>query len=134
MIDSMSEGRCVDWAEKYRPASLSDVLGNDAAVKALKKWAEAFGSGRKAAILYGGPGVGKTSAALALAHDMGWDYIEMNASDQRTKDAINKVAGSASKTGTFGGTNERRLLILDEADNLHGNYDRGGEADHHQRH
>jgi replication factor C large subunit len=118
----------VDWAEKYRPASLSDVVGNDAAVKALKRWAESFGSGKNAAILYGGPGIGKTSAALALAHDMGWDYIEMNASDQRTKNAINKVAGSASKTGTFGGTNERRLLILDEADNLHGNYDRGGEA------
>jgi replication factor C large subunit len=124
----MSEERCMDWAEKYRPVSLSDVMGNDAAVKALRKWAETFGTGKKAAILYGGPGIGKTSAALALAHDMGWDYIEMNASDQRTKDAINKVAGSASKTGTFGGTNERRLLILDEADNLHGNYDRGGEA------
>ncbi|HTY92101.1 MAG TPA: replication factor C large subunit [Methanocella sp.] len=124
----MSEESRLDWAEKYRPVSLSDVVGNDAAVKALKKWAESFDSGKKAAILYGGPGIGKTSAALALAHDMGWDYIEMNASDQRTKDAINKVAGSASKTGTFGGTNERRLLILDEADNLHGNYDRGGEA------
>lgn len=124
----MSEESRLDWAEKYRPVSLSDVVGNDAAVKALKKWVEGFGSGKKAVILYGGPGIGKTSAALALAHDLGWDYIEMNASDQRTKDAINKVAGSASKTGTFGGTNGRRLLILDEADNLHGNYDRGGEA------
>ena len=118
----------LDWAEKYRPVSLSDVAGNDAAVKALKKWAESFGTGKKAVILYGGPGIGKTSAALALAHDMGWDFIEMNASDQRTKDAINKVAGSASRSGTFGGSKERRLLILDEADNLHGNADRGGES------
>lgn len=117
-----------DWAEKYRPVSLNDIIGNEAAVKALKKWAENFDSGKRAVILYGGPGVGKTSAALALAHDMGWDYIEMNASDQRTKDAINEVAGSASRTGTFGGARERRLLILDEADNLHGTYDRGGES------
>ncbi|HTX44381.1 MAG TPA: AAA family ATPase, partial [Methanocella sp.] len=124
----MSEAGCMDWAEKYRPISLSDVIGNDAAVKALKKWAATFGEGKRAAILYGGPGVGKTSAALALAHDMGWDFIEMNASDQRTKDAINRVAGSASKTGTFEGARERRLIILDEADNLHGNADRGGEA------
>jgi len=129
----MSEGQaCVeggmDWAEKYRPESLGDILGNDAAVKALKNWAVTFGTGKRAVILYGSPGVGKTSAALALAHDMGWDYIEMNASDQRTKGAIDKIAGSASKTGTFGGTNERRLLILDEADNLHGNADRGGES------
>jgi replication factor C large subunit len=118
----------MDWAEKYRPVSLSDILGNDAAVKALKKWATTFGTGKRAVILYGGPGIGKTSAALALAHDMGWDFIEMNASDQRTKDAINKVAGAASRTGTFEGTRERRLIILDEADNLHGNADRGGEA------
>ncbi len=127
MLESMNDGH-MDWAEKYRPASLSDVVGNDAAVKALKKWASTYGEGKRAVILYGSPGVGKTSAALALARDMGWDYIEMNASDQRTKDAINKVAGAASKTGTFEGTRERRLIILDEADNLHGNADRGGEA------
>lgn len=118
----------MDWAEKYRPVSLGEIVGNDAAVKALKKWASSFDTGKKAVILYGGPGIGKTSAALALAHDMGWDFIEMNASDQRTKDAINKVAGSASKTGTFEGAKERRLIILDEADNLHGNADRGGES------
>lgn len=118
----------MDWAEKYRPVSLGEIVGNDAAVKALKKWASSFDTGKKAVILYGGPGIGKTSAALALAHDTGWDFIEMNASDQRTKDAINKIAGSASKTGTFEGAKERRLIILDEADNLHGNADRGGES------
>ncbi|CAJ36999.1 replication factor C large subunit [Methanocella arvoryzae] len=117
-----------DWTEKYRPVSLADIVGNDAAVKALRQWAETFGTGKKAVILYGGPGVGKTSAALALAHDMGWDYIELNASDVRTKDAINRIAGPAAMAGTFEGTGGRRLVILDEADNLHGNYDRGGEA------
>jgi replication factor C large subunit len=74
----------LDWTEKYRPVSLSDVLGNDAAVKALRQWATTFGTGKRAVILYGSPGTGKTSAALALAHDLGWDYIEMNASDQPT--------------------------------------------------
>lgn len=117
-----------DWAEKYRPTSLSDIVGNEAAVKALRHWAETFGTGKKAVILYGSPGVGKTSAALALAHDLGWDYIELNASDVRTKDAINRIAGPAATAGTFEGIGGRRLVILDEADNLHGNYDRGGEA------
>jgi replication factor C large subunit len=123
----------LDWTEKYRPESLGDIVGNDAAVKALRQWAENFGQGKKApekraVILYGPPGTGKTSAALALARDMGWDYIEMNASDVRTKDAINRIAGPAATAGTFEGTGGRRLVILDEADNLHGNYDRGGEA------
>ncbi|HMK46577.1 MAG TPA: replication factor C large subunit [Methanocella sp.] len=118
----------LEWTEKYRPVSLRDIVGNDAAVKALRQWAETFSSGKKAAILYGGPGVGKTSAALALAHDMGWDYIELNASDVRTKNEINRIAGPAAMAGTFEGAAGRRLVILDEADNLHGNADRGGEA------
>jgi replication factor C large subunit len=118
----------LDWMEKYRPVSLSDVVGNDAAVKALKQWAATFGSGKRAVILYGSPGTGKTSAALALAHDLGWDYIEMNASDQRNKNVVQQIAGTAAKAGTFEGTSGRRLIILDEADNLSGNQDRGGEG------
>ncbi len=117
-----------DWAEKYRPVSLDDIVGNDAAVKALRQWAETFGTGKRAVILYGGPGVGKTSAALALAHDLDWDYIELNASDVRTRDAINRIAGPAATAGTFEGIAGKRLVIIDEADNLHGNADRGGEA------
>lgn len=118
----------LDWTEKYRPKSLSDVVGNDAAVKALRQWAMTFGSGKKAVILYGSPGVGKTSAALALANDLGWEYIEMNASDQRNKNIVQQIAGSASKAGTFEGVRGRRLIVLDEADNLSGNQDRGGES------
>ncbi|MCD1294213.1 replication protein C [Methanocella sp. CWC-04] len=121
-------GDYLDWAEKYRPTSLKDVVGNDAAVKALRQWAETFSTGKKAVILHGGPGIGKTSAAIALANDLGWDYIELNASDTRTKDAINKIAGAASKAGTFEGAGGRKLIILDEADNIHGTSDRGGEA------
>ncbi|HUL61685.1 MAG TPA: replication factor C large subunit [Methanocella sp.] len=118
----------LDWTEKYRPVSLSDIAGNDAAVKALRHWAETFGAGKRAVILYGGPGTGKTSAALALAHDLGWEYIEMNASDQRNKNVVQQIAGSAAKAGTFEGTGGRRLIVLDEADNLSGTYDRGGEG------
>lgn len=118
----------LDWTEKYRPRTLSDVVGNDAAVKALRQWAETFGSGKRAVILYGSPGVGKTSAALALANDKDWEYIEMNASDQRNKAVVQQIAGSAAKAGTFEGIGGRRLIVLDEADNLSGNQDRGGES------
>jgi replication factor C large subunit len=118
----------LDWTEKYRPVSLGDVLGNDAAVKALRQWAATFDTGKRAVILYGPPGTGKTSAALALAHDLGWDFIEMNASDQRNKNVVQQIAGTAAKAGTFEGTGGRRLIILDEADNLSGNQDRGGES------
>jgi replication factor C large subunit len=58
---------------------------------------------------------------------MGWPTIELNASDSRTKDVINQVAGEAAKSGTLSaGGSGRRLVIMDEADNIHGNSDRGG--------
>lgn len=119
----------VKWTEKYRPSSLKEILGNGKAVDELLAWANSWERGAPisgAVILYGPAGTGKTSAALALARQFGWDWIEMNASDARTAGAIQKIAGPASQSRTFSG--QRRLVILDEADNLHGTADRGGAA------
>ncbi|MEF8853653.1 MAG: replication factor C large subunit, partial [Haloarculaceae archaeon] len=117
----------MDWTEKYRPSSLAEIRGNDKARDALREWAETWDDHREAVILHGSPGVGKTSSAHALANDMGWPTIELNASDSRTRDVIERVAGEAAKSGTLSaGGSGRRLVILDEADNLHGNVDRGG--------
>ncbi|WP_436933894.1 replication factor C large subunit [Halovenus marina] len=115
-----------DWTERYRPSSLSEVRGNDSARDAVREWADSWDSHREAVILHGPPGVGKTSAAHALAADKGWPTIELNASDSRTKDVIERVAGEAAKSATLTGGSNRRLVILDEADNVHGNADRGG--------
>ncbi|GAA0468218.1 replication factor C large subunit [Halococcus dombrowskii] len=117
----------MDWTEKYRPSTLSEVRGNNKARDALAEWAETWDEHREAVVLHGAPGVGKTSAAHALAADMDWPTIELNASNQRTKSVIERVAGEAAKSGTLtGGSAGRRLVIMDEADNLHGNVDRGG--------
>ena len=117
-----------DWTEKYRPTKLKQILGNDSSVDELRSWAENWENEESAAILHGRPGIGKTTTAHALGNDMGWDVMEMNASDERTGDIIERIAGEASQTGTLttAGTSGRRLVVLDEADNLHGNADRGG--------
>jgi replication factor C large subunit len=116
-----------DWTETYRPSTLAEVRGNDKARDALKKWADTWEDHREAVVLHGSPGVGKTSAAHALANDLGWPTIELNASDARTKDVIERVAGEAAKSGTLSqGGSGRRVVIMDEADNIHGNADRGG--------
>jgi len=116
-----------DWTERYRPTTLAEVRGNDKARDALKKWADTWERHREAVIVHGAPGIGKTSAAHALANDLGWPTIELNASDSRTKDVIERVAGEAAKSGTLtAGGAGRRVVIMDEADNIHGNADRGG--------
>jgi replication factor C large subunit len=119
-----------DWTEKYRPTTLSEVRGNNKARDQLEEWAGTWNDHRKSVIVHGSPGVGKTSAAHALANDMGWPVMELNASDSRGADVIERVAGEASKSGTLtGGEAGRRLVILDEADNFHGNADYGGSRE-----
>ncbi len=115
-----------DWTERYRPSTLSEVRGNDKARDAFEKWAKTWDEHGEAVVIYGSPGVGKTSAAHALANDMGWPLLEMNASDARTADEIERFAGRAAANTTLDGG--RQLIILDEADNLHRHKDRGGAA------
>lgn len=76
----------------------------------------------------GPPGVGKTTAAHAIANEFGWTVVEMNASDARNQSAIDQVAGRAAITHTLGDTGRfrtaanggRSLILLDEADCLTG--------------
>lgn len=131
--DEMQE----EWTEKYRPKTLSEVIGNDDAVRRMRRWAESWSKGVprvKALVLRGEPGTGKTSSALALARDYDWDVVEMNASDHRNADSIRRVAGlgAISQTFTLDGEfmstvqGKRKLIVLDEADNLFGREDFGG--------
>ena len=115
------------WAVKHKPKSLADIIGNAEAIEKLIEWTKSWEKGipkKRAAFLYGPPGVGKTVTVEALAHDYGMEFVEKNASDYRTEEAINRFAGLASQYGSlFGG---KRIILLDELDGLTGTSDRGG--------
>ena len=126
-----------NWTEKYRPSSLNEIVGNGDAIKELKKWGTEWKEKipkKRAIIIAGKPGIGKTSAAVALANDFNWEIIELNASDDRNREKIRKVATSGALNETIANSGEyipsrKKLIVLDEADNLYEREgDRGGKG------
>ena len=115
------------WTIKHKPKSTTEIVGNKSAIKVLRDWLHSWEKGapkKRAAFLYGPPGIGKTVTIEALAHELQMELVEKNASDYRTEDAIYRFAGLASQYGSlFGG---KRIVLLDELDGLMGNADKGG--------
>ncbi|MFQ6095489.1 MAG: replication factor C large subunit [Candidatus Bathyarchaeia archaeon] len=117
----------VPWTEKYRPKTLSEVVGNRQAIGKVIDWVKSWDRGvpkKRAAFVYGPPGVGKTVAVEALARDFNMELVESNASDYRTATAVKRFAGRASEYSTLFG--KKRIILFDELDGITGTADRGG--------
>jgi replication factor C large subunit len=117
------------WVEKYRPKKIVDVIGNEEAKTAFVEWLKNTRRTKKAVLLYGPPGVGKTTLVNAAANEFGFRVVEMNASDARNEKAITKVAGPATAFAaldTFSTESKGNVLFMDEVDGIAGNEDRGG--------
>lgn len=117
------------WVEKYRPKKIVDIIGNDEAKAAFVEWLKNKRRTKKAILLYGPPGVGKTTLVNAAANEFGFSVIEMNASDTRSEKAISAVARPATSfiaLDTFSTESKGNILFLDEVDGIAGNEDRGG--------
>jgi replication factor C large subunit len=115
------------WTVKHKPKTLSEVVGNEEAIEKLSSWVKSWNKGipkRRAAFLYGAPGIGKTLSVEALATDLNMELVERNASDYRTEEAVQRFAGLASQYGTLFG--KKRLILFDELDGITGKEDRGG--------
>jgi len=115
----------IPWTEKYRPKRLRDIVGNLEAKRKILDFIRNFSKQRKRAImLYGPAGSGKTSIAYALASEFGYEIIEMNASDFRTKYDIQDIIGKALKQKSL--FSKGKVILVDEVDGITGNKDRGG--------
>lgn len=117
------------WVEKYRPQKISDVIGNAQAKNTFVNWLKSKRRRKKAVLLYGPAGVGKTALVNAVSNQLNFTVVEMNASDTRTKKAINKVGKPATSyiaLNKFSTETKGNILFLDEVDGVFGQQDRGG--------
>lgn len=99
-------------AERLRPQTVSDVLGQEHILNEKLPLAKLIKSGRLLnLIVTGPPGTGKTSFAKAMARTAKAHYVSLNAVDAGVKDL--KAAGEAGKAklAEFG---EQTLLFVDE--------------------
>lgn len=151
--DSASSGKIDNrlWTVKYAPTAPSMMCGNKGQVDKLQTWLRQWPSNAKthfkkagkdgsgvfrAVIIHGPPGIGKTTAAHLVAKLEGYDIVESNASDTRSKKLVETglkgVLDTTSLLGYFAGDGKKvdadkkkLVLIMDEVDGMSAG-DRGG--------
>nr|XP_054365049.1 replication factor C subunit 1 [Mirounga angustirostris] len=168
LADDSSESKVENllWVDKYKPTSLKTIIGqqgDQSCANKLLRWLQNWhkspsedkkhaakfgkfagkddGSSFKAALLSGPPGVGKTTTASLVCQELGYSYVELNASDTRSKNSLKEVVAESlnntSITGFYSTSQHRsggaahsvstkHALIMDEVDGMAGNEDRGG--------
>ena len=108
------------WIEKYRPVKLAEIVGQDEIIERLSSYVKA---GSLPHLLFtGNAGVGKTTAAVALAREFFGDswhmnFRELNASDERGIEVVRNQIKQFARTSPLGGASFK-ILFLDEADAL----------------
>ena len=118
------------WAVRFRPRTVADIADNREAVNELRLWLRGWERGipkERAVFLHGPPGTGKTSSVHVLAEELGFDLLEINASDYRTRTRMEELIGRATTQNVtiFG---KKRLILFDEMEGVSGHEDQGGIA------
>lgn len=102
------------WAEKYRPANLSQCILPESIMKSFQSFIDQKNIPNL--LLVGPAGIGKTSAALAMVNQLRAEYLFKNSSKDRNIDTLrNEIETFASSVSFNDG---RKYVILDEADFL----------------
>ena len=104
------------WVEKYRPKTIDDCILPQSIKNTFKDFVK---SGQIPNMLLSGPpGIGKTTVAKALCHELGVDYYVINGSDEgRFLDTVRNNAKNFASTVSLSSNAKHKIIIIDEADN-----------------
>ncbi|KII73478.1 Replication factor C subunit 1 [Thelohanellus kitauei] len=134
------------WVDKYKPKDISEIVGQHGAkspanklIKWLTDWkknrksntknffaGKEDGSLYKACLISGQPGVGKSTTASLVCKQLGYNILEMNASDTRNKSCLDKMLSTSLQGFWIEKLHKKLVVIIDEIDGMSGNEDRGG--------
>jgi replication factor C large subunit len=115
-----------NFASRFEPRTITDLVGNPTAHKKLE---EQISDGVPTLIV-GPSGVGKTSGVYVIAKSLGYEVIELNASDDRQAgtleepSTLRKLLWKSQMESPFG---EKFLIFLDEVDGM-GKQDMDGSS------
>lgn len=124
------------WVDKYRPKSLKDFILKKEQIDTITKWLHDFKNNKKncknSLLLYGPPGIGKTTIANIILREFDYDVIEFNSSDVRNqrliKEKITEILGKVNVLDLMVHKHKNIGIIMDEIDGMSSG-DRGGMSE-----
>ena len=108
--------------EKYRAKTFDEIKGQDIPIEEIKAFFKTFPR-KKALILNGPAGTGKTCMVIALANEFDLEIFELNASDLRNRLSLDQILKPATKQNSL--FKKGKIILMDEADGITAD-DRGG--------
>ena len=115
-----------NWAEKYRPKKINEIVGQKEAIEKVKSFLLNFPGKKKAIILNGLSGIGKTTIVHAMSNEINSEIFELNASDLRNKSSMNlRLKPVLEQQPLF---EKNKIILVDEVDGISGT-DRGGVSE-----
>ncbi len=112
-------------AEKYRPRRYSDFVDSEKVIAEIESFLKHFPK-KRALILHGPSGTGKTSLVLAAARENTYEIKELNSSDLRNRSSLENVLKPATEQISL--FSKGKIILMDEVDGVTGT-DIGGIAE-----
>ncbi len=103
------------WFTKYKPKKIEDLVVSEQTKKRFLKFMLEYSKEQKKALLLWGPvGIGKTLLPTVFAKQHSYDITELNASSERSKKIIQESLKNMATTASIFGN--KKIILIDEVD------------------